>query len=206
MGVPITLGITVVAFVLGTLLGLPIAVVRLARIPVLNALVVAWVEFFRTTPPLVHIVWTYYALPQLIDVRLSAFTVVSAALAASTSAQMGEVFRAGIQSIRKGQWEAASVLGLGRLQRLWWVILPQTLRLILAPSCNTLVMLLKQSSLAAIIAVPEIMNRGQILSVQTFRPLEVLTMVAIIYFCLTYPLVLLTETVERRSRVAFETG
>lgn len=203
LGVPLTLGITVLAYGAGTVLALPIAVVRIARVPVLNPIVVAWVEFFRTTPPLVHIVWGYYVLPLLVGWKLSAFTVVSGALAASTSAIMGEIFRGGIQSISKGQWAAARVLGLSSSQALWWVILPQTLRVILPPSCNTLVSLLKQSSLAAIIAVPEIMNRGQILAADNFRPLEVLTLVAILYFVLTYPLVLLVAALEKRSRVGF---
>jgi polar amino acid transport system permease protein len=201
--VPLTLAITAAAYLAGTLLGLPIALIRLARVPVLNGLVVAWVEFFRTTPPLVHIVWGYYVLPVALGLRFSAFSVVSGALAFSTSAVMGEIFRGGLQSVPRGQWAAATVLGLTPWQRLWWVILPQTFRIILPPSCNTLVSLLKQSSLAAIIAVPEIMNRGQVLSANIFRPLEVLTLVAVIYFVLTYPLVLLVAALERRSHVAF---
>ncbi len=127
------------------------------------------------------------------------------ALAANTSAQMAEIFRAGIQSIPRGQSEAATVLGLSPWQKLWYVVLPQAVRLIMAPSANTLVSLLKDSSLAAIIAVPELMNRGQLLSTDTFRPLEVLTLVAILYFILTYPFALAAAALERRSREAFRT-
>jgi polar amino acid transport system permease protein len=205
LGVPLTLGITAVAFAAGTVAALPIALARLAGVPVLGSLAVAWLEFFRTTPPLMHIVWAYYALPVIADIRLSAFTVIAGALACSTSAQMAEVFRAGLLAVPRGQSDAARVLGLSSWQRLWWVVLPQTLRLILAPSCNTLVSLLKQSSLAAVIAVPEIMNRGWILSSETFRPLEVLTLVALIYFVLTWPLVLLAAALERQSTLAFRT-
>ena len=205
VGVPLTLGITLGSFVAGTVVSLPMAVIRLARTPVLNQLTFAWIEFFRTTPPLVHVIWAYYVFPIIFDMRLSAVTVVVAALAANTSAQMAEIFRAGIQSIPKGQGEAATVLGLTPWQRLRYVILPQAVRLIMAPSANTLVSLLKDSSLAAIIAVPELMNRGQILSIDTFRPLEVLTLVAILYFVLTYPLALAASALERRSRAAFRT-
>jgi polar amino acid transport system permease protein len=205
LGVPLTLGITSVAFAAGTVAALPIALARLARIPVLGSLAVAWLEFFRTTPPLMHIVWAYYALPVIADIRLSAFTVIAGALACSTSAQMAEIFRAGLLAVPRGQSDAARVLGLSSWQRLWWVVLPQTLRLILAPACNALVSLLKQSSLAAVIAVPEIMNRGWILSSETFRPIEVLTLVAFIYFVLTWPLVLLAAALERRSTLAFRT-
>jgi len=203
LGVPLTLGITSVAFAAGTVAALPIALARMARLPVLGSLAVAWLEFFRTTPPLMHIVWAYYALPVIADVRLSAFTVIAGALACSTSAQMAEIFRAGLLAVPRGQSDAARVLGLSSGQRLWWVVLPQTLRLILAPSCNTLVSLLKQSSLAAVIAIPEIMNRGWILASETFRPLEVLTLVALIYFVLTWPLVLLAAVLERQSSLAF---
>jgi polar amino acid transport system permease protein len=204
LGVPLTLGITVVAFVGGTVAALPIALVRTARVPVLGSLAVAWLEFFRTTPPLVHVVWVYYALPVIADIRISAFAAIGGALACSTSAQMAEIFRAGLLSVPRGQSDAARVLGLSSWQRLRWVVLPQTLRLVLAPSCNTLVSLLKQSSLAAVIAVPEIMNRGWILASETFRPIEVLTLVAFIYFALTWPLVLLAAALERRSGLAFQ--
>jgi polar amino acid transport system permease protein len=131
--------------------------------------------------------------------------VVAGALAAGTSAQMAEIFRGGILAVPRGQWDASQVLGLKPWQRLWWVVLPQTLRLILAPACNALVSLLKQSSLAAVIALPEVMNRGWILAAQTFRPIEVLTMVALIYFVLTWPLVVLAAALEKRSAFAFRT-
>jgi polar amino acid transport system permease protein len=203
LGVPLTLGVTAVAFVTGTLVALPIAVVRIAKVSAVSQLALAWIEFFRTTPPLVHIVWAYYALPVVAGISFDAFTVVAGALACSTSAQMAEIFRGAILAVPRGQWDAGQVLGLSSWQRLWWVVLPQTLRLILAPACNTLVSLLKQSSLAAVIAMPEIMNRGWILASETFRPIEVLTLVAFIYFVLTWPLVLLAAALERRSTIAF---
>jgi polar amino acid transport system permease protein len=204
LGVPLTIGITVVAFSVGTIAALPIAVTRIAKVPFVATLSLAWIEFFRTTPPLMHIVWAYYALPVIADIKLDAFTVVAGALACSTSAQMAEIFRGGIAAVPRGQSDAAQVLGLTGFQRLWWVVLPQTLRLILAPSCNTLVSLVKQSSLAAVIAMPEIMNRGWILASETFRPLEILTFVALIYFVLTWPLVLLSANLEKRSSLAFK--
>ncbi|WP_291295466.1 amino acid ABC transporter permease [Elioraea sp.] len=203
IGVPLTLALTVAAFLIGTTLALPLALVRIARVPVASQVALGWIEFFRTTPPLVHLVWAYYALPVLLDVRLSAFTVVAGALAFSVSAQMAEILRGGILAVPSGQTDAARVLGLPARSRLFEVVLPQALRLMLAPGCNTLVTTLKQSSLAAVIALPELMNRGQILSAETFRPLEVLTLVAGIYLILTYPLVLLSASLERRSGAAF---
>src|SRR4051794_20163959 len=105
LGVPLTLGITVVAFVVGTVAALPIAVVRISKIPVVGTVALGWVEFFRTTPPLMHIAWAYYALPVLAGIRLDAFPVVAGALACSTSAQMAEIFRAGLMAVPRGQWD-----------------------------------------------------------------------------------------------------
>ena len=203
LGIPLTLAITLVAFVFGILIALPIAVIRSAAVPVLGRVVQLLVDFFRTTPPLMHIVWAYYALPQILDIKLSAFTVVAGALACSSAAQMSEIFRGAILAVPRGQWDAGRGVGLSYGQRLWWVILPQSLRLIYAPACKSLVSLLKQSSLAAVIAVPEVMNRGWLLAAQNFRPMEVLTTVALIYFVLTWPLVLLASWLEKRSSFAF---
>jgi polar amino acid transport system permease protein len=203
-GIPLTLAITAVAFVVGILAALPIAVIRNAAIPVLSPISRLIVDFFRTTPPLMHIVWAYYALPVLAGIKLDAFTVVAGALACSSAAQMSEIFRGAIAAVPRGQWDAGQVIGLTYPQRLWWVILPQSLRLVYAPACNALVSLLKQSSLAAVIALPEIMNRGWLLAAQNFRPIEVLTTIALIYFVLTWPLVLLSSYLERRSNVAFQ--
>lgn len=204
LGIPLTLALTCVAFVAGVAIGLPIAVIRNARIPVLGVLVRFVVDFFRTTPPLMHIVWAYYALPVLANIRLDAFTVVAGALACSSGAQMSEIFRGAIAAVPRGQWDASQVIGLSYAQRLRWIILPQSLRLIYAPACNAVVSLLKQSSLAAVIALPEVMNRGWVLAAQNFRPIEVLTTIALIYFSLTWPLVLLASHLERRSSVAYQ--
>lgn len=203
-GIPLTLAITAVAFFASILAALPIAVIRNAAVPVLSPVARLIVDFFRTTPPLMHIVWAYYALPVLAGIKLDAFTVVAGALACSSAAQMSEIFRGAIAAVPRGQWDAGQVIGLTYSQRLWWVILPQSLRLVYAPACNALVSLLKQSSLAAVIALPEIMNCGWLLAAQNFRPIEVLTTIALIYFVLTWPLVLLASYLERRSSVAFQ--
>jgi polar amino acid transport system permease protein len=204
LGIPLTLAITVAAFVGGVLIALPIAIARSAAVPLISPVLRLIVDFFRTTPPLMHIVWAYYALPVIANIKLDAFTVVAGALACSSAAQMSEIFRGAIVAVPRGQWDAGSVIGLSYLQRLWWVILPQSLRLIYAPACNALVSLLKQSSLAAVIALPEVMNRGWVLAAQNFRPIEVLTTIAVIYFVLTWPLVLLASYLERRSGLAFQ--
>jgi polar amino acid transport system permease protein len=202
-GIPLTLGIALASLAIGVVVALPMALIRTARVPLASSVVEAVTEFVRTTPPLLHIVWIYYVLPQLLGVRLSDLTVVVIALSASTAAQLAETFRAGIEAIPRGQFEAADVLGLGRWARLRYVILPQLMRLIMAPTGSVVVSLIKDTSLAAIIAVPELMNLGQVLSGQIFRPLEVLTLVALIYFVLTYPVALAAGYLESRSRAAY---
>jgi polar amino acid transport system permease protein len=204
-GIPLTFTLATASFLVGSALALPMAVSRTSSVPIVSGLVIAWTEFFLTTPPLVHIMWAYYVLPVAFGIRLSDVTVVIAALAASASAQMSEVFRAGIQSVPKTQNEAAIVLGLGFLRRLRYVTLPQAVRIVAAPACNTLASVTKDTSLAAIIAVPELMNRGQRLSLETFRPLEVLTLIAVLYFVLIYPLILVGGLLEQKSKVGLRT-
>jgi len=205
-GIPLTLGIAAAALVIAIVVALPMALIRAANVPVAASIVRWAIEFFRTTPPLLHIIWIYYVLPQTFGIRLSAITVVIAALAASTAAQLAEILRGGLLAVPRGQSEAASVLGIEGWKRLRYVILPQVIRLIMAPSCNVVVSLIKDTSLASIIAVAELMNRGQITSIQTFRPLEVLSLVAILYFVLTYPVALAAGYLEGRSRAAFQRG
>ena len=204
LGIPLTLALTAVAFVAGLLLALPIAIARSAAVPVISPLMRLIVDFFRTTPPLMHIVWAYYALPVIADIRLDAFY----GRRRRAGLQFG---RADVRDLpRRHRGGSARAVGCRKcdrplyLQRLWWVILPQSLRLIYAPACNALVSLLKQSSLAAVIALPEVMNRGWVLAAQNFRPIEVLTTIALIYFVLTWPLVLLASYLERRSGLAFQ--
>lgn len=205
-GIPLSLAMAAAALLIGILAALPMALIRTADVPVAAAVVRWTIEFFRTTPPLLHIIWIYYVLPQMFGIRISAVTVVIVALAASTAAQLAEIFRAGLQAIPRGQFEAAEVLGIEGWKRLQHVILPQLVRLVIAPSCNVVVSLMKDTSLAAIIAVPELMNRGQITAIQTFRPLEVLTLVALLYFILTYPVALVANYLEDRSRAAYHRG
>jgi len=202
-GVPITIEITVVTFVLGTLLALPFAVVRIERTRWLSPIVGAWVEFFLITPPLVHVLWVYYVLPIAFGIRLSDVTAVVLALTASTSAQMTEIFRAALQSIPPTQREAGIVLSLSPFQRFRYVIFPQAKRLFMAPATSAIASLVKETAIAAVIGVPELLNRGEIVATETYRSLESFTLVAVIYFILIYPFVLLGGVLERRSRAGF---
>lgn len=199
-GVEITIAISLVSLVIGVVIGLLTALVRMSRVRVLSPLLYIYVDFFRTTPALVQLIWIFYVLPILLGVSLSAFVAGSIALSLNAGAFLSEVFRAGLVSISKGQQDAAHVLGLSRFATLRYVIVPQALRRVLPPMGNIFIGLIKDSSLLSVIAVAELTYQVQTSVSQTFRPLELYTALAIVYFLITYPLSLLTSALERRYK------
>ncbi|MGE0240114.1 MAG: amino acid ABC transporter permease [Parvibaculaceae bacterium] len=197
-----TLRIALGSLLIGLLLGLAIAVLRSSRRRWIRAGALIYTEFFRTVPPLVQIVWVYFVLPPLLGVDISSFTAALLALGLNIAAFFAEIFRAGIQVVDPGQWRACRVLGLGPLDTWLRVILPQAMRAVLAPTATTVVLLIKSTALASVIGALEVMRVGQLISLETFRPLEVLTAVAVIYFVLTYPVLILARAIERRRALA----
>ncbi|MSP89513.1 MAG: amino acid ABC transporter permease [Alphaproteobacteria bacterium] len=197
-GVVVTLCLSGVSVSLGLVLGLALALARYSGLPVLNWPAYAFIEFFRTTPPLVQIVWLYYGLPALVGHDLDAFWSAAVALGLNIAAFFAEIFRAGIAGIDRTQWQAARVLGLGLGDTLRFVILPQALRAVLPPTGTTVIYLVKGTALATAIGTPELLRVGQLIALETFRPVETLTIVAIAYFVLTYPIALAFQALERR--------
>ena len=197
-GVVVTIGLSVVSVLLGLVLGLVLALARYSGIRWLNWPAYAYIEFFRTTPPLVQIVWLYYGLPALTGRDLDAFWSAAVALGLNIAAFFAEIFRAGIQGIDRTQWQASRVLGLGLGDTLRFVVLPQALRNVLPPTGTTVIYLIKGTALATAIGTPELLRVGQLIALETFRPVETLTIVAVAYFVLTYPIALLFQALERR--------
>ena len=197
-GVRLTLLLSGLSVGLGLVLGLPLAVARYSRQPIFDWPAYAFIEFFRTTPPLVQIVWLYYGLPLFLGQDLGAFGAAAVALGLNISAFFAEIFRAGIEGVDRAQWQAARVLGLNRLDTLRLVILPQALRNVLPPMGTTVIYLVKGTALASAIGTPELLRVGQLVANETFRPVESLTVVAIAYFLLTYPIALVFYALERR--------
>ena len=193
-----TLQIALGSLVIGLVLGLGIALLRLSRLGVVRWAAMVYTEFFRTVPPLVQIVWFYFVLPPLLGIELSSFTAALQALGFNIAAFFAEIFRAGIAGIDRTQWQAARVLGLGLGDTLRFVILPQALRNVLPPTGTTVIYLIKGTALASAIGVPDLLRVGQLISLETFRPVESLTIVAIAYFVLTYPIALAFHAIERR--------
>lgn len=200
-GAQVTLAMTGLALVIGSVVGLALALARISGFRILSWPAYGYIEFFRTTPPLVQIIWFYFVLPVLIGVELDSFTAASAALGLNIAAFLGEIFRSGIQGIDVTQRDAANVLGLSRVDMYRYVVLPQAVRIVLPPTTTTVMLLLKSTTLASAIGALELTRVGQLVSLETFRPMEVWTSIAIIYFVMTYPIALTARYLERRMRI-----
>ena len=197
-GVAVTLAYTVGTIVLGMILGLLIGMARLSKSRLINAPLVALIEFFRCTPLLVLIVWFYYALPVLLNIQMPATVAAVLVLSLYTGAFYAEIFRGGILSIEAGQWDAARALGLRPLNVMRFVILPQATRRMVPPLMNQSITQLKNTSLVSTIAVPDLLYQGTLITADTYRPLEVYTVVAIIYFVLLFPATRFVQFYEHR--------
>ena len=198
-GVLYTLAYTVGTIVLGLLIGLLVGLGRLSRSRLVNAPLVALIEVFRCTPLLVQIIWFYYALPVISGVQMSATVAATLVLSLYTGAFYAEIFRGGILSIERGQWDAARALGLRRGAMMRLVILPQAVRRMVPPFMNQSITQLKNTSLVSTIAVPDLLYQGTMITADTYRPLEVYTVVALIYFCLLFPATRFVQAYEQRS-------
>jgi len=197
-GIGVTLGFTILTVVLGLLVGMVIALGRMTKRRWLAAPLVALVELFRCTPVLVQLIWVYYALPVLIGLELSPAEAAIITLALYGGAFYAEIIRGGIVSIELGQWDAGHALGLRTWQLMLKIILPQAMRRMLPPLVNQSIMQLKNTSLVSVLAVPDILYQGQLITSATYRPLETYTMVALVYFAILYPLTWLATQMERK--------
>lgn len=193
-----TLLITAVATVIGVALGLLLALARLSGWKVMSWPAYVFIEFFRTTPPLIQIIWAYFVIPVIIGYEITSFQAASLALGLNTAAFLAEIFRSAILGVDPAQRDATTVLGLSRFSAYRYVILPQALRLAIPPATTNLMFLVKSTSLAAAIGTLELMRVGQLVTTETFRPFEVLTLVSIIYFAMTYPIAALARRLEDR--------
>ena len=183
-GLTTTIYISVVSIIISMFLGLIIAIPSLAKNKFLTYINIAYVEIVRAVPLLVLILWIYYGLPIMTGISFSPFVSGIIALAISESAFQAEIFRAGINSIKKAQWEAGSSLGLNFFKRLRLVILPQAIKNILPAIGNQFVYVLKMSSLVSIIGIGDLTRKANELVVTTYRPLEIYTFLILEYLVL----------------------
>jgi len=180
-----TIGLTVSTLILGGMIGLLLAVMRLSKHKALSRTAEVYVWIFRGTPLLVQLIIIYTGLPQLGLVRFSVIEAAVIGLALNEAAYLSEILRGGILPVAKGQTEAARALGLKPYQIFRKVVLPQALRVIIPPLGNSVNGLLKTTSIASVISMEEVLRRGQILMQQKFQVLEVFMVVAIIYLVMT---------------------
>ena len=157
-----------------------------------------YVEVFRCTPLLVQIVWFYYALPILLNFSLPAWLAAGLGLTLYMGAFCTEIFRAGVMSIGRGQWQAARALGMTHIQLMRRIVLPQAVRRMVPPLVNQSITQLKNTALLYVVAVPDLMYTGSIVTAETFRPREFYTSVAAMYFIILYPMTLFAKRLEVR--------
>ncbi|NIF75008.1 MULTISPECIES: amino acid ABC transporter permease [unclassified Burkholderia] len=196
-GAIVTVEITVCSFVLSTLVGLAFALMRVSPNRLLSGGAAAVINVIRGLPIIVQLFYIYFVLPDL-GVQLSAFQAGCIGLGIAYSAYQAENFRAGIEAIDRGQIEAAQSIGMRGAMIMRRVVLPQAFRIALPPYGNTLVMMLKDSSLASTITVAEMTRAGQLIASSTFQNMTVYTLVALLYLALSLPLVWSLRRLERR--------
>lgn len=201
-GLGLTIGLTVVSLAASITLGLLVALPGLSRNPAWRWVNRAYVETFRAIPILVMILWVYYGLPVVMGISLGPFAAGVVALTLCDSAFEAEIFRGGIQSIERGQLEAADAIGLNYYQKMRLVILPQAIRRMLPPLGNQFVYMLKMSSLVSVIGLQELTRRANELTVTVYRPLEIYTVLVAEYLLL----ILVVSWVVRRFEVRMQAG
>jgi len=200
-----TLKVTGTALALGLPLGLGLALLRLSRWRLLSMPAGFIIEFFRTTPPLVQLFWFFFALPILIRVEMTPFVAAAITFSIQSAAFFAEVFRAGIVSIDRGQSEAARALGMTGAQAMRRVILPQAVKRMIPAFMERSIELMKTTTLVATVSYADLLFQANELAQKTFRPLEVFTVTALIYFTVIYAVSLVVHRIERRLAVSGET-
>jgi len=197
-GIQLTLLVTAAALTGSLVLGLIVALARMSKRPWLKMPATAYIEVFRNTPALIQLMWVYYCLPILTGIDLSAAPSATLALGVNGAAYVAEIIRGGIQSIDRGQVEAARTLGMSHFQTMRKIVLPQALRRMIPPFVNESVSLLKFSSLVSVLGVADLTYQAQVLSTTTFRPIEIFTFIAVVYFVLCTALSFMANRLERR--------
>lgn len=197
-----TLWISAVTVLLGAMLGMVVALIRMSHTKVLKGITDLFVEILRGTPILLQLYFFWIALPKIVPFELSDTQCIVAALAVNASAFISEIIRAGIGAVDKGQWEAARSIGLSEAHVMTRVILPQAVKNILPALCNEFIATVKGTSLASVFFVGGLMTSYKTVQSATFLALQSLVIAGIIYFALNYVLSRLLRVIERRLTVS----
>jgi polar amino acid transport system permease protein len=195
----VTVQLTVIAFALAMVGGLILALARISTHRLFRFPATILVEFLRGTPLIFQLFCVYYVLPS-VDIRLDPFPAAVIALSLNYSAYMSEVYRAGILSVDRGQIKAARALGMQYPLLMRRIVLPQALLIVIGPLGNYLISMFKDTSLASIVTLKELMFQGEILSATTFKSVPIFLLVGLVYFALSYPASLGVQALERRLK------
>ena len=195
-GAGITLEITALSVGLGLLIGMFVGVAKLSDNRLIRGLASVYVDCIRGTPLLVQIFLVYFALPQIIGHRIDPFAIM--AFGINSGAYVAEIFRAGIQSIDKGQMEASRALGLNWFQAMRFVIMPQAFKRIIPPLGNEFIAMLKDSSLVSVIGFEELTRTGQLIISRTYAAFEIWIVVALLYLIMTLAISRFVALLEKR--------
>ena len=197
-----TLYLTAAAFLLAVVCGMAVALLRISTVMPLRWLAIGFIEIGRGTPALVILFLIYFGLPAVLPaLEFDSFTAAAIGLGLQGAAILAEIFRAGIEALDRGQREASLSLGLTPAKAMGYVILPQAIRIVLPPAGNYAIGLLKDTSIASIIAAPDLMLRAKDIASSSFLPMHLYVLAAILYFAMSYPLSLLIRGLERRLNV-----
>lgn len=200
VGAGVTIKITALSVALGVVIGLFVGIARISRIRILRILAAIYVDFFRGTPLLVQIFLVYFALPVITGQRVDPFVAAIGSCGINSGAYVAEIFRAGIQSIDKGQMEAGRSLGMTWVQTMRYIIVPQAFKRVIPPLGNEFIALLKDSSLVSVIGFEELTRRGQLIIAKTYGSLEIWLSVAVIYLAMTLTISQFVAYLERRYK------
>lgn len=200
VGLWYTLLLTILSFTMSVALGIIVCGLRVSSVKSVAFMAGTYIEFMRLTPLLMQMLWIYTSLALITGVVLSPFVAGLLALSLNSAAFLAEVFRSGLQSIPKGQREATAALGFTPLQSMRRVIGPQVFQIIIPPLGSGWVSAFKDTSLLAVLGVPELLTQTQVISSATFRPLEAFITVGLIYLALAYPQAMLVEHLYNRRK------
>jgi polar amino acid transport system permease protein len=200
-GLVVTLKLTLAANAIGLTFGFLLALLIMSRIAVIRLPAMLFVEFFRCTPAIVQIVWFFYCVPMLFDVFFDAMTMGILALGLNLTAFNAEAYRAAIQAVPREQVDAGIALGLNPFQRVLHIVLPTAFRASIPVLLTNGIGIFQQSALVAIVAIQDLMYQGKSLATETYRPIETFTVVALIYFAVSFPVSQIVGYLERRRQL-----
>ena len=200
-GALVTIKITALSVGFGLLIGLVASIARMSKLWLVKMLASLYVDFIRGTPLLVQIFIIYFALPMITGVRVDPLVAAITACSINSGAYVAEIFRAGIESIDKGQMEAGRSLGMTWGQTMYYIIVPQAFKRVIPPLGNEFIAMLKDSSLVSVIGFEELTRRGQLIIARTYGFLEIWLSVAVIYLAMTFVISRFVAYLERRYKI-----